>query len=394
MKMLKNITLLASLCVATLLTGCKKQEAPQMPPPAVQVVPVTYDYISTVSNFIGQAVAYDEVDLVARVEGYLDKRNFEEGSFVKKDDVLFVIEKGPYQAKVDAAQAQLDQDEANLKDANREYERLKGLFEKNASSKKDFDKAETAKDTAAAKVLAAKANLELATINLNYTDVKAPFDGRIGTSTYSAGNLVTPSNGKLANIVRRDLIKVDFYISEKILSDYLFDMEKKAVEENVIPSLILPNGKVYEHKGKLDFHDNKINPNTGTILIRAVFQNPKNLIVPGMYVKVKLEDKHSAKHLYIPVEAVQEDQSGKFVIVVGKDNKAEKRIVHLDLKQNTGGLFVIVKSGLKEGERIVVDGILKVREGAPVTPMQRDVNGTAKDESAKVEEKKETANDK
>lgn len=386
MKFPGNIIFLSSVCSALIFAGCKKEEPPPPPPPAVVVVPVIYDYIAMVSNFIGQAVAYDEVDLVARVEGFLEQRNFEEGSFVKKGDTLFVIEKDLYNAKVDAAQAQLDQDVASLKDANREYERIKGLFEKNAASKKDFDKAETTRDTAAAKELAAKANLQLAKLSLSYTEIKAPFDGRIGISTYSPGNLVGPSSGKLANVVRKDLIKVDFYVNEKVIADYLLDnVEDNADEPELIPSVILPNGKVYEHKGTLDFSDNKINPNTGTVLLRAVFPNPKNVVVPGMYVKVKLEAKQAEKHLYIPVESIQEDQSGRFVIVINKDNKAEKRNINVDLQQNTGSLFTIVKSGLKEGERIVVDGILKVREGGLVTPALRAVNS---------EEKKEESNDK
>jgi membrane fusion protein (multidrug efflux system) len=390
MKVHRNLIFLSPLCAILLLSGCKKEEPPPMPPPAVQVVPVSYDYIATASNFIGQAVAYDEVDLVARVEGFLEKRNFEEGSFVKKDTVLFEIEKDYYKAKVDAAQAQLDQDAASLKDANREYDRFKGLLEKNAASKKDFDKAETTKETAAAKELAAKANLELAKLNLNYTEIKAPFDGRISISTYSVGNLVGPSSGKLANIIRKDSIKVDFYVSEKIIADYLTkNIDKDNEDSDIMLSLVLPNGKIYEHKGTLDFNDNKINPNTGTILVRSVFPNPKNIVVPGMYVKVKVEAKNAEKHLYIPVESVQEDQSGKFVIVIGKENKAEKRNVKLNLEENTGGLFVIVKSGLKEGEQVVVDGILKVREGSPVAPTLRNGNG-----ASHSEEKKETPNDK
>lgn len=361
-------------------TGCSRKEEKAAPPlPAVVVTPVIFEDTASSFSYIGQAVADEEVDFIARVEGFLEKRNFDEGYFVKKGDTLFLIEQAYYKAKVDAAKAQLEQENALLKDAIIEYNRQKSLYEKSAVSKRDYEKAETNKASLEASKLAAEANLELDKINLSYTEIKAPFDGRMGKSFYSVGNLVNPSSGKLGTIVKTGDIKVEFYISEALISEYLDDKVKGNIEHPLIPSLILPNGKRYEHNGKIDFIDNKINSSTGTILVRNKFPNPDNLLIPGMYVKIILTDKEHKKSLMIPASAIQEDQSGKFVMVVDKQNKVQIQ------KVKTGdqfGINIVIEKGLSEGQLVITEGMQKVRPCLTVNPI--------KDNAVKIQQTENT----
>ncbi|OGV48995.1 MAG: hypothetical protein A2017_17380 [Lentisphaerae bacterium GWF2_44_16] len=348
------------------------------------VTPVIFDDITSSVSYIAQAVADEEVDLIARVEGFLEKRNFEEGNFVKKGDVLLFIERAYYKAKVDAAKAQVEQENALLKDALIEYDRQKSLFAKSAVSKRDFEKAETNKASLEAKKLADEANLELARLNLSYTEIKAPFDGRMGKSFYSAGNLVNPSSGKLATIVKTGDIKVEFYISEALLAEYLNNKKDKAKDSIFIPSLILPDGSVYGHKGKIDFIDNKINSSTGTILLRSKFPNPDNILIPGMYVKIILTDKEHKKSLLIPSSAIQEDQSGKFVMIVDKQNKVQTRKVETGTR---AGINIVIEKGLNDGELVITEGMQKVRAGMTVTPIRDNAVQNQKTENAAKGEK-------
>ena len=374
-------------CIASAIlisAGCSREQEKTPPLPAVIVTPVIFDDITSSVSYIAQAVADEEVDLIARVEGFLEKRNFEEGNFVKKGDVLLFIERAYYKAKVDAAKAQVEQENALLKDALIEYDRQKSLFAKSAVSKRDFEKAETNKASLEAKKLADEANLELARLNLSYTEIKAPFDGRMGKSFYSAGNLVNPSSGKLATIVKTGDIKVEFYISEALLAEYLNNKKDKAKDSIFIPSLILPDGSVYGHKGKIDFIDNKINSSTGSILLRSKFPNPDNILIPGMYVKIILTDKEHKKSLLIPSSAIQEDQSGKFVMIVDKQNKVQTRKVETGTR---AGINIVIEKGLNDGELVITEGMQKVRAGMTVTPIRDNAVQNQKTENAAKGEK-------
>lgn len=361
------------------LAGCGKPQGggmPPMPPPGVVVAPVVCEQQTSRRTYVGRAVAYDEVELVARVEGFLEQRNFSEGADVKKGQLLFLIEQADYKAKVDAAAAALQEAKASVSDAKREYDRQAALYAKNASSKRDLEQAETTKLVTEAKELAAQANLETARINLGYTEIRAPFDGRMGMATYSVGNMVGPSSAKLATIVRNDLIKVDFYVSEALFASHVQDkIIVNHRNDSVVPSLILPNGRPYGRRGELAAMDNSINDNTGALLLRAVFANPDNLLVPGMYVKVLLESRTPEKTLLVPAVAVQEDQEGAFVMVVDAKNLVHRR--HVEIDNGQVGLTVVVKGGLAAGERIVVDGLQKAHDGAAVTPQSKPA-GTAK----------------
>jgi len=359
---------LALAGLAAGMTGCSKPQAQQMPPPVVVVMPVEEKMLAAKQTYVGQAVAYDEVNLVARVEGYLRQRNFAEGASVKKGDLLFLIEPDNYKAELDAAKAKLQEAKVAVRDANFEYQRHKLLLAKDANSKREYEVAETTKMKAEAQELQAIASLETAQLNMDYTEIRAPFDGRMGMAKFSVGNLVGPSSGTLATIVRNDLIKVDFYVSESLITTH---MQKGVIVDHkdttVVPWLILPNGTTYSQSGTLESLDNKILDGTGTVLVRAMFPNPKNLIIPGMYVKVILESKEKVSTLLVPAVAVQEDQEGAFVMTVDEKNIVHSR--HVTVDNTRVDMLLIVKTGLKAGERVIVDGLQKVREGIPVTAL-------------------------
>jgi len=360
--------LLLAVVGAELTTGCSKHPAPVLPPPGVVVVPAGMQALSDRQVYVGQAVAYDQVDLVARVEGFLRQRNFAEGSKVKKGDLLFLIEQDNYRALLAAAKAKLNQARVAVRDADFEYNRHKLLLARDANSKREFEVAETTKFTAEAKQVEAEANLETAQINLDYTEVRAPFDGRMGMAKFSVGNLVGPSSGNLARIVRTDLIKVDFYVSEALIAAHIRTKVIVNQRDNAVePFLILPDGHRYERPGTLEALDNQVKTNTGSIMVRAVFPNPDGLIIPGMYVKVVLASKQQTPTVVIPLAALQEDQAGSFVMVVDAGKTVHTRHVKLGEAQTDADTAVL--SGLQAGETVIVDGLQKVRDGMTVTPI-------------------------
>jgi len=360
--------LLLAVVGAELTTGCSKHPAPVLPPPGVVVVPAGMQALSDRQVYVGQAVAYDQVDLVARVEGFLRQRNFAEGSKVKKGDLLFLIEQDNYRALLAAAKAKLNQARVAVRDADFEYNRHKLLLAQDANSKREFEVAETTKFTAEAKQAEAEANLETAQINLDYTEVRAPFDGRMGMAKFSVGNLVGPASGNLARIVRTDLVKIDFYVSEALIAAHIRTKVIVNQRDNaVVPRLILPDGHRYERPGTLEALDNQVKTNTGSIMVRAVFPNPDGLIIPGMYVKVVLASKQQTPTVVIPLAALQEDQAGSFVMVVDAGKTVHTRHVKLGESQTDADTAVL--SGLQAGETVIVDGLQKVRDGMTVTPI-------------------------
>jgi membrane fusion protein (multidrug efflux system) len=359
------ILILILLCM--FFTGCEKKGKPVAVPPSVTVVKVAKGDVISSTEIIGQAKAYDEVDLVARVQGFLTKINFTEGTVVTKGQLLFQIEKDQYQALVESAQAVLMKAQAVLDNAETTYNRQKKLFEENATAKKNLDDATAAQAEAKANVMQAQADITTATLNLGYTTINAPFDGRIGFYTYSEGNLVGPGSKRLANVVKIDPMRVQFNINEIDLVNLHLEKvkEQTAARENYVVLIQFQDGRVYNQEGKISFADNKVNSSTGTILIEALFPNPDQVVVPGMYVKVVLKDKEQKSALLIPQSSIQESQLGKFVLVVGADNKVSQCVVKTGIKS---GPSIQVVEGLKEGEMVIVEGLQKVRLGAVVKP--------------------------
>ncbi len=363
-----NIVKLSAAMAFTVLVvaGCNKKQKQATPPAAVTVAPAIDGYVIGSREIIGQTKAYDSVNLVARVKGFLRKQNFSEGHMVKKGQMLFQIEKDEYQASLESAQAQLKQYQAKLMNANIEYDRQKKLLKESATSKRTYDDALSDKMVAEANVLNAKASLDNAKINLGYTDIKSPFDGRIGLVTYSVGNVVGPDSEKLANVVRLDPMRVEFNVNEiDILKLNLqAEAKKRRQSDKLIVKLKFQDGTIYQNIGRIEFASNKVNSGTGTLLVQAVFPNKEEVLVPGMFVKVLLIDPHKISAILIPRQATMEDQSGEYVMVVGADNKVERKNIKTGL---TSGPNVQVKEGLKAGEKVIIEGLQKVRAGSKVT---------------------------
>ncbi|HBM15367.1 MAG TPA: hypothetical protein DD381_03345 [Lentisphaeria bacterium] len=377
-----NLACIMLMTALIVLCACTKEKHSR-PPQNVIVTQVIEKPIFPAKSFIGEAIARETVDLCARVTGFLVKKNFEDGSYVSKGDIIFVIEKDQYQADCNSAQGDLLQAEANYTDAKIEYERQEKLIKSNATSQQDMDRATQTKYSMEGALLKAKAELATANLNLSYTDVIAPCDGKLGASNYDVGNLVGSSSKPLGVLAMIDPIEIQFSISEDLLVSALqrdkkdpgeiTNINKELKSQNVVPKLILSNGTEYPLEGRIYFVDNNISKTTGTINLRALFSNPNHLILPGAYVKVMLSQANPVNSLLVPQDAVQENQSGKFLYVVNKDKKVELR--HIEVKDEFE-TYYIVTSGVQQGEQIIVEGIQKVKEGVTVNPIiDSDKNG-------------------
>lgn len=346
-------------------SGCKKEKIPERAAPAVTVQPAMKAVYKTFTPSISNIRAYDSVDLVARVQGFLQKCNFQEGQEVKKGQLLYQIEPDQYEAAVSAAEADLAQAKAKQKKADEDFQRYKTLLSKEATAKKNFEAAESEKMQADAEVMAANAKLKQAKLNLSYTKIFAPFDGRISFRTYSVGNLVGPESGKLATVLRSGPVKVDFRLNELDMLEIMSNREyRKHNYRNIPVELFFQNGRKYKLTGRIDSMDNRVNESTGTFNIRAVFDNPDYDLIPGMYVKVRIPTAAPKQAVSVPLAAMQSDMSGDYVYVVTKDNTVERR--NIKGHQQDGTLYIT--SGVREQENVIVEGVSKVQQGAKVTP--------------------------
>ena len=349
-----------------LLTACGQEQAVQeRPPPSVIVAPVTQKEISNTIEHIGQTLAVNQVSIRARVSGYIKKRQFTEGDDIDAGDDLLVIDQAPFIAEVNRARASLAQAEADLERARKDLGRYSGLVKEGAASQQQVDSTESEVLQGEALILARQAELEQAELNLGFTEITAPIAGRIGRAQVTEGNLVGPESGELAHLVQLDPIYVTFSVTEKDLINAKQRMLKEGIDlgEKLIPSLRLPNGAMYEISGKLDFVDNVVDPATGTVAARCVFDNPDKLILPGQFVTVVLQQDELVNKLVVPQVAVLEDQVGRYVLLADADDKVEQRRV------TTGGRYGgdwIVTDGLAENERVLIYGLQKVQPGMVV----------------------------
>lgn len=319
--------------------------------------------ITNSKSYVGLVEAINSVDVVAQVSGSLDKVNFTEGSFVTKDDTLFVIDKERYQANYNLAQAQLESAEANLTKTERDYERQKQLSSKNIASKATFDAAESAFLQAKAYVSQAKAQLDLARIDLDYTEVKAYIDGIIGKTKVTVGNFVRASAEPLARVVQIDPIRIAFSLTDK---EFLAAqaMGKQNIEELEL-NIELASGEILKKKMENVFANNEVNMGTATIAVYADVKNEDKKLTPGSYVRIFVTTTNPRKGIMIPEKAIIQSEGNSLVFVVDENNTAKMRPV--ELGESFDGKQVIL-SGLSAGEKVMIGGLTNrmLRDGAPV----------------------------
>jgi len=359
---------LCIIVVFIFMASCGKKQRPKMPEPVVKIGPVIEKSIASVKEHVARIYADRTVALKARVEGVLEKKLFSDGQMVKKDALLFVIEQDSYLAKVKQAEAKKDASVAKRELANSVFKRMSRLYKKKAVSTQDFDKATSDFSMAEADLKAADASLDEAKLMLKWTEIRAPFDGRTGVSNISLGNLVNPASDTLMTLAKTDLMKVEFSVNEKILVTALQKRKPGQKDgeglEHIMPELTLANGTVYPHKGKITFWDNRINPATGTMKLRAVFANPEDLLRDGMYSRIRLTFDDAEERLLVPQASIQKDQGGAYVLVY--EEASGTAVMRRIETSGNHDVWTIVTKGLKKGEKIVIQGLQKVIPGKKI----------------------------
>lgn len=362
------LALTLALCLLVSACGKGDDDAKDDQPVTVATLALQPKTVPLVSEFTGRTDSESTVELRARISGFLKKINFVEGSLVKKGDLLFVIDPVEQQNTLARTSADVARDKAQLDYARKERARFEALVKQGAVSQQEYDAKVTNERQLAASVAAAAATASEARVNLGYTRVLAPQDGRIGKSNFKVGDLVNPGeNSLLATISATDNFTVTFNITER---DYLYVakeyVEAKAKGEEYKPqpaTVILADGSVYPHQGFIDMADRAVDPSTGTLPVRAVFPNPDGIIKPGLFAKVRIEGGVAQNALLVPEQAISDVQGNKIVFVVDKDGKAQSRPVTFGRRVEAA---FIVEKGLAPGETIIIDGWQKVRSGTPV----------------------------
>ena len=373
---MKPSKILSGFVVAALiLSGCKQEKAPPLSaagPPQVVVAAVEQRDVPIVREWIGQLDGSENVDVRARVHGYIQEIAFQEGTVVKPGGLLLRIDPRPFEAAVAQEDADLAQATATQEKTQLDEQRQSQLFERKISSQQDYDNAVKANLGAKAGVEAAQAALEQANLNLAFATITSSIAGIVGHTDFSVGDYVAAGSAgtPVTTVSTVDPIKIVFALSEK---EYLAAAERLTAmlaqpleEREAIGELIRADGKVHPYKGRFLAADRQVDPKTGTIRISALFPNPGNILRPGQYAKARFKVQDRTGALLVPQRAVQELQGKNFVWVVDDANKVSQRGVTVG--QRFGSDWVI-EEGLKPGERIVVEGLQKVREGAPVQPL-------------------------
>ncbi len=410
--------ILSVLLVGLLLFGCAKEQKVAPQPPIVEVVQVTQKEVPVYSEWVGTLDGTVNAIIRAQVQGYLVKQNYTEGDFVKKDQVLFEIDPREYQAALDQAKSVQQQSKATLEQAKADVsrqearwdtakanlKRVRPLAEQNAVSQKDLDDAvgvelsnrsavDAAKAAVAAaesQVLAAKAAVEKAQLNVGFTKIISPIDGVAGIAKAQIGNLVGPGSvEELTTVSTINPIKCYVSLSEQ---EYMRAEEQKKKRTSKVPlELILSDGTTYSHKGEIAFADRQVDVRTGTIRVASLFPNPQNILRPGMFSRVRAEMGIKKGALLIPQVAVSEVQGKYFVAVVSSENKVAIKSVQVG---QWFGQFWVIEEGLSPAEKVVAEGIQKVRDGMVVSPKpyqgdQAGQSGAAQKPEAKPEAKSE-----
>jgi membrane fusion protein, multidrug efflux system len=366
------ITAMAIFALA-LLCGCKTAPvaAPAAPPSVTVAHPVTRA-VSDYFDFTGNTAAINSVTLVARVEGYLEKIHFTDGAVVRKGQLLFTIQQDQYKAQLQQAVANVAAQKAALWHANVEFARYSRLVKQDAATQTEVDQWHFKRDAATADLLAAQAQVVIANLNLSYTTVTAPFDGRIGRHLVDPGNLVGTMGKQtaLAEVNQINPLYVYFTINERDLLKIM--QRKKTTPEQVaryaglIPVYFgLSNEEGYPHEGRLDFASISVNPTTGTLQLRGIFPNPELTVLPGLFVRVRVKTPEQHDALLVPGDALSFDQQGEYVLVVNGKNVVERRTVKTGFQV---GDMMVIEDGLKAGDWVIIDGLLQAIPGREVSP--------------------------
>ena len=370
--------LFAGLSILLMLTGCSGQDgegqqagAGGMPPAAVVVQQATLADVTVRQDYAGRARGAREVEVRARISGILEQRLYEEGQMVREGDALFRIDRKPAAAALQRARAQRQVAEADVQQAEREWNRISSLFERNAVSERERDSAQSALELARANLAVANAGVAQAELDLGYTDVTAPISGVTSLEDFPEGSLIDTGT-LLTTIVQLDPVHVRFALPENdanIRRAAREGMVRTDQEQNVSARLVLADGSEFDLDGRIDFTASTLDPRTGTVSARAVFPNPEQVIVPGQFVRVRVELQSFDDVITVPERAVTQGQNGPVVYVVDDDSKA--RVREVELGPVSDGRQILL-SGLDEGDRYIVSGLVNLRDGAAVNVTNPD----------------------
>ena len=370
-------------CCSLLLFACGEQKKPPPPPPEVTVIETMAADVPLFLEFVGETSGVKDITIRARVEGFLEGLHFQEGSVVKKGDLLYTLESQPFEEKVATRMSSVAEVNTNLAKNKGDLDRYIPLAKINAVSKSDLDAAQAAYDASLSSLEAANANLRAAKIELSYTKIHSPIDGIIGKTQAKVGDFVgkEPSPVILNTVSQVDTILVTFFITE---TQYLAFTRYKAKNDTAGRAkdgsdkfeLILVDGSLYGHKGRLDFVDREVDTTTGSMLVQATFPNPEQLLRPGLFTKVRIKMQVVKDAIMIPQRCVMEIQGLHNVFVVDSNNTIQSRNVKVGEK--VGSSWMITE-GLKPGEKVVYEGLQRVKEGVIVKATAAQIEPTGQD---------------
>ncbi|QRM54397.1 efflux RND transporter periplasmic adaptor subunit [Sinorhizobium sp. BG8] len=363
----KSKVLVAALaflfCAGPILSGPAWAQAQAQQAPSVIVAPAKIMDLRETADFTGRVVAIQKVGIRARVSGFLETVNFKEGQKVPTGTVLYDVEDGAYRASVQEIEGSIEAAEATRDLAVIERDRANRLLASNTIAQAQVDAAKAQVNKAEADLVRLRATKDRADLDLSYTRIVAPFEGVTGLSTVDVGALVSPDSGALVTLTRLDPIYVEFSVATSLLLTYREQVRSGQISGGANVTIVLPDGTTYPSKGMVNFIASDVSQGTDTVIVRAEFPNPDGILLDGTLVRVVLEQTDKQEVLAIPQQAIQRDQQGAFVMVVGADKKVELRRV--DVSRTARGQAVIAK-GLKEGEQVITEGVGKVRPGITV----------------------------
>ncbi len=380
----KILTVVSLLLILVMVTACEEKNTyVEPPPPKVTVAEPLQQEVTEYLEFTGNTRAYEEVELRARVAGFLKSMHFTPGTRVDMGDLLFVIDPKEYQAEYNASQAELNAGKAMAHRAKIEYDRAQRVYKKGAGRETDVVKWRGERDVALARIERAKAKLERAKLNLSYTRITSPISGRISRNLIDVGNLVGEGEPTLLTIVTRyDPMYVYFNLNEndllRALAMYRKRMKEKGLdidrdsdkEADITVYLGLANEEGFPHEGVVDFAESSLDPSTGTLQLRGIFNNKEKILVPGLFTRLRMPISEQEKALLVAERAIGSDQSGRFILTINSENVVEKRPIRMG--QLVDGLRVI-EEGVEPGEQVVVNGLQRARPGGKVDPEKTEM---------------------